>query len=571
MNKRLTQADIDGRLLQGNFKRSTEVATLSDPIADTPMVVTLDQLRPYELNPRLTRNPEYDSIKDSMRVRGLDHPPPITRRPGETHYIIRNGGNTRLAILNELWQETHDERFFRIPCLFRPWAGEISALSGHLAENDLHGRLAFIERALGLAKLKELFEQEDGATLSQRELARRLKAAGYPVSQPHISRMFDALEFLLPAIPQVLYAGLGKPKIEKLIGLRKGAEQAWSKYAADQQSFAELWFEVLADFDALPDEFQVDRVQDELLGRMSQALNQSYKILALDLADAENGSRTIDLPPLNLPSQPLETRGITGPATPRPVIPAPQPREEQEPLQPVQLPFSNDTNEPLPSATRLPPAETQAPSPLTLREEERQDRIAGHIVAPVSTTPRVRQIKEQIAREQFGETLPNFEECAVMAIPVQAGGLAQVSDVWYIEKQIDTPEQLRHQIANLAIELAQYAGNRDGIAKTEDGLGFAIRSGHLNAGSPRAAAINLLLTAILRAQDKVDLEDQQLLPGALFGQILMGVYDIPIHDREIEDIGLERLPDVLLIKLFRLIRLARRLVDLTLADHLEQG
>ncbi|MBG6601306.1 hypothetical protein I5I64_28130, partial [Pseudomonas aeruginosa] len=38
-------------------------SALSDPIADTPMVVTLDQLRPYDHDPRKRRNPAYEDIK----------------------------------------------------------------------------------------------------------------------------------------------------------------------------------------------------------------------------------------------------------------------------------------------------------------------------------------------------------------------------------------------------------------------------------------------------------------------------------------------------------------------------
>ena len=72
--------------------------------------VALNQLRAFDLNPRLTKNPEYDEIKESIRNRGLDYPPQITQRPGESFYIIANGGNTRLAILNELWLETHDKK-----------------------------------------------------------------------------------------------------------------------------------------------------------------------------------------------------------------------------------------------------------------------------------------------------------------------------------------------------------------------------------------------------------------------------------------------------------------------------
>ncbi len=183
----LTPDDMAVRLLTDGFKRAgSDAAVLNDPVADTPMVVTLDQLHPYELNPRVTRNPLYDDIKASIRERGLDAPPAVTRRPGEPHYIIRNGGNTRLAILRELWTETKDERYFRIACLFRPWSarGEIVALTGHLAENELHGGLSFIERALGVEKARELYEAESSQVLTQTELSRRLSADGYPVAQP---------------------------------------------------------------------------------------------------------------------------------------------------------------------------------------------------------------------------------------------------------------------------------------------------------------------------------------------------------------------------------------------------
>ena len=187
------------------------------------MAVTPDQVRPYDHDPRKKRNPAYEEIKASIRERGLDAAPAITRRPGEDHYIIRNGGNTRLAILRELWSETRDERFFRISCLFRPWParGEIVALTGHLAENELRGGLTFIERALGVEKAREFYEAESGATLSQSELARRLGADGYPVQQSHISRMADAVRYLLPAIPTVLYGGLGRHQVERLSVMRK--------------------------------------------------------------------------------------------------------------------------------------------------------------------------------------------------------------------------------------------------------------------------------------------------------------------------------------------------------------
>jgi ParB family protein of integrating conjugative element (PFGI_1 class) len=536
--KKPSLEEIADKLQQGPFRQGLEIDRLADPISDTPMVITLEQLRPYEHNPRLIRNPLYDDIKASIRERGLDQPPPITRRPGEVHFIIRNGGNTRLAILGELWQETRDEQFFRIHCLFKPWINETSALLGHLAESDLHGSLTFIERALAVAKLNTMFEQE-GRSPSQRELASRLRAQGYPVSQPHLSKMFETLEHLLPGMPQVLYGGLGKPSIERLLSLRRCAEHAWQKHQGQIAEFVELWRDTLADFDALPDEFDPERVQDELLERMSRALDQSQRTLALDLADMQSHGL---LPPFKKA------------AIPPPVLPA----GPEIGASSTQATRSSPTHENLPVEQNPPDTE--------IDEAERQRRIQDHVISPVLTTPRVQHIREQIAREAFDEVLPNFEECAVTAIPVQVGGLHPVSDIWYIERQLDSPACLRAAIANLAREMAVYAGKPDSVMEQDNGLGFAVRMALIDLDTPRATGIHLLLTALLRAQDEVDWQDRRQLPSALFGQLLLGVYQLPLADRPALDVGLERLPDGLLIKLFRLIRLARRLIDLTSAE-----
>jgi len=256
----VTPQTLTDKLLATGFERnSPSVSALTDPIVDTPMVVTLDQLRPYDHDPRVKRNSAYEEIKASIRERGLDAAPAITRRPGETHYIIRNGGNTRLAILRELWSETKDEQFFRISCLFRPWPerGEIITLTGHLAENELRGNLTFIERALGVERARELYEQETGKPLSQSELARRLNADGYPIQQSHISRMSDAVRYLLPAIPTVLYAGLGRHQVERLAVMRSMGKLVWERHARDRAltvDFDGFFQDVLAQFDVQGEE-----------------------------------------------------------------------------------------------------------------------------------------------------------------------------------------------------------------------------------------------------------------------------------------------------------------------------
>jgi len=380
----LTPQDMAAKLLATGFERSgPSAATLSDPIADTPMVVTLDQLRPYDHDPRVTRNPAYAEIKASIRERGLDAPPAITRRPGEAHYIIRNGGNTRLAILRELWSETKEERFFRIACLFRPWParGEIVALTGHLAENELRGGLTFIERALGIEKAREFYEQESGQALSQSELARRLTADGYPVPQSHISRMNDAVRYLLPAIPTLLYGGLGRHQVDRLAVLRKACERTWERRALGRPltvDFASLFQDVLSQFDTQPEGFSPQRVQDELVGQMAELLEADYDTLALEVDDSESRQRVLTSEP-----------AAPNPATPvAPAAPAITPQ-----LSPA-APTPRDTS---PVA---PPAETPSAPPAAApnaRDGQRDERLQGHIVTPAPTTERLQSIQRMVA------------------------------------------------------------------------------------------------------------------------------------------------------------------------------
>lgn len=62
----ITPQNMAEKLLAAGFQRTEPSATaLSDPIADTPMVVTLDQLRPYDHGPRKKRKPAYEEIKAS--------------------------------------------------------------------------------------------------------------------------------------------------------------------------------------------------------------------------------------------------------------------------------------------------------------------------------------------------------------------------------------------------------------------------------------------------------------------------------------------------------------------------
>ena len=535
----MTSQDMAGRLLAAGFERSGPSATvLTDPIADTPMVVTLDQLRPYDHDPRMKRNPAYEEIKASIRERGLDAAPAITRRPGDGHYIIRNGGNTRLAILRELWTETKDERFFRISCLFRPWParGEIVALTGHLAENELRGGLTFIERALGIEKARQFYEEESGGPLSQSELARRLTADGYPVQQSHISRMADAVRYLLPAIPTVLYGGLGRHQVERLSVMRRACERTWEHYAKGRSlplDFYNFFQEVLSQFDVKADEFAPQRVQDELIGQMSDLLGVNYDVLALDLNESESRHRALfsDPTPPSTPSALPEPGAIARPPVgPAPTTDTPSPKTTRSTSAPLTL--QNDTSA----------GKTAAGNPSAAPGE----LVLDHIVSPAPTTERLQSIQRMIA-DQLGDALPpDFSANVLESIPVQAGGLYPISDIWYIDPGLDAPDRLRVHIAQFAREIAGEAALDELIEERADGIGFACRT---QLPCPPGHAV-LTLLGSLAGQRPADADRNEQL-----------VNDLPTLLHGQDDVT-RRLSDTALVKLFRLLRLARRLLDL---------
>jgi ParB family protein of integrating conjugative element (PFGI_1 class) len=532
-----------------------DLTSASDPIADTPMMVTLTQLSPYSLNPRIMRNPRYDDIKASIQQRGLDAPPVITRRPGDPHFTIRNGGNTRLSILKELWADTRDERYFRIPCLFRPWCarGEIVALTGHLAENELHGGLTFIERALGVEKARALYEQESGDFLSQTELAQRLTADGYPVTQPHISRMQDAVQHLLPAIPTLLYAGLGKPQIERLIALRKAANRSWDRHATDRQfgsDFDGFFEEILSSFDGTGlAKFTVQLVQDELVHQLSAMTGMDREALALDLLNVDARQAVRDATPPEKTSDGGAAAALAS---------APTPNQ----LKPEAAAVESRTS-PIPPPTAAPATATiKAPPPTAAQLDE---RIQAHIVSPVETTERLEDIRRQIA-DATGERLEDFRDNAVRAIPVQAGGLYPISDVWYIEPALDAPFALRRHIAQLVLEIADEAKLAHRIEEVDDGVGFRCDSSsssrHELPLSSFEQSVLELLDALSGDYASAGRNSIASRPPALrLGPLLLGTARshqsaVPVQ---------QRLSDQAIVKLFRLIRLTRRLVDLNSA------
>lgn len=293
-------------LQRGRSPASGAVAAL--PVSEIPMVLMLDQLRPNPDNPRTTRNPKYDDIKASIQARGLDSVPKVTKNPDSADdvYIFSDGGNTRYTILMELWEETQDERFRRIQCIFKPWPGRLKCVIGHLAENDVRGDLLFIEKAMGIAKAKSIYEEQIGKKISQRELELFLRTEGYPITQSNISRMEYTLENLYPYMPTLLNSGMGKGQVIQLISLRTAAQKAWNDFSTSvpvNNDFDTVFGTVCRTVDD-PDHYTQETFKDELIAALLLAMPSpeiTYDRWLIELDPKELNRRKLFGEPAPLP------------------------------------------------------------------------------------------------------------------------------------------------------------------------------------------------------------------------------------------------------------------------------
>ncbi|MBK7458290.1 MAG: DUF2857 family protein [Betaproteobacteria bacterium] len=158
--------------------------------------LTVDDIRPYENNPRRSANVKFDDIKESIRTGGLRSPLTVTQRPGESHFIVEAGGNTRLLALQQLWSETRDPRFRQLVVLFRPWKSESHVLTAHLIENEQRGEMSFWDKATGIVALKHRLETEQGRLLTLRPLEDALHALGLAVNTATLGLYLFATERL---------------------------------------------------------------------------------------------------------------------------------------------------------------------------------------------------------------------------------------------------------------------------------------------------------------------------------------------------------------------------------------
>ena len=280
VKKRPSSEEVKQLLLEGNFGLSTDEALpLTDPISTTQMVLKIEDIKPYDKNPRREQNPAYEEIKASIRSKKkLNNNFNVTRRPGDDFFMVESGGNTRLKILKELYKETADEAFNTVHCMFVPWQSESIILTAHLIENEMRGDMMLIDKAYAVQELKRELESEQGGTLSDKKFTQLAAAMGYKISRTHLIRFNYALE-LDQMIPLVLRTGIGGHKIDHI----KKAEKAYRQYCEDKtEQFDAIFMDVMSESNT-EGFWDFDQIRLELDDRLSELTGIRYNLLRLEV------------------------------------------------------------------------------------------------------------------------------------------------------------------------------------------------------------------------------------------------------------------------------------------------
>lgn len=196
--KKLTGALVNSSLLVANPSQTgMDLGNNSLTMPGMFLNIAVDDIDFFDKNPRRQHDKElYGQIKESIRASGVQHPVHITRRPNESRYILAQGGNTRLKIVKELYQETGDARFASIPCIYTEYTNDEDIQIAHLIENEQRADMVFWDKACAYADVRDMLQAKSAEKLGLRKLVDAFAEHGLSVSFSKLSLFFFAAENL---------------------------------------------------------------------------------------------------------------------------------------------------------------------------------------------------------------------------------------------------------------------------------------------------------------------------------------------------------------------------------------
>ena len=341
-----------------NFNKNDAGGALEQEEYARIIDLDINVIETSHMNPRQTRGEHYESTKESIRNIGLLQMLTVTKVPGQNHFSLYNGGNTRLAILKELYQEYlaagEDDKAEAIrmqQCRYVPYTDDIDVLVRHMAENEERSNMTFIDKARAVFQVRELYLNKYGVeTVSSRDLVEFIHSLGWTrVNQPIMTDLNFAFEQLQTSIPLAMEAGMGKLKIQQI---RKwwGYVETYLQWLIDNDKVSrradgteqpytiaqarQLYFGTLAERDSDEMPIDIDEFLEDFRCRWALELQQynpttnSVRILGELEMIAEHGHVLEEVPMAELRQRLEETATV-------PISRWPEPRKPRTPRDPA--------------------------------------------------------------------------------------------------------------------------------------------------------------------------------------------------------------------------------------------
>lgn len=273
----LSPEDLSAKMNQPGPANAAAGMKPGDDFDGSVMRLRCTDIKPYDHNPRTSTNAKYAEIKAGILERGglPTGSLSVTKRPGSSQYMLYMGGNTRLAILKELWEETGDTRFEYVDVSYKAWKSESDTLAAHLIENEARADTLFWEKATGIIDLRQQLQEETGKVITSRNLEEHTKSLGLQVRQSLIITYDFAVEYLSPLALWLTHDNVRIIKaryaqLEKLATALHDLGRFRSEYS---NAFTEVQTRTAASLAALQaDQREEDAVQVALRGEPLDAL-----------------------------------------------------------------------------------------------------------------------------------------------------------------------------------------------------------------------------------------------------------------------------------------------------------
>ncbi|MDF1746476.1 MAG: hypothetical protein P1V19_22455 [Gimesia sp.] len=154
----------------------------------------------FHLNQRRSRNPKYSEILESARNKGIQDSLHVVYHPVQKKWVLSQGGQTRLLICRELYEETGQENFLYPPTVKQKYTSDLDLCISHLVDNHLRGDNTFLETANAVVNIRKLIAESNGTEPTQEELTEEMSRRGMPIRRQSVTAMLYLSEDIAPKI-----------------------------------------------------------------------------------------------------------------------------------------------------------------------------------------------------------------------------------------------------------------------------------------------------------------------------------------------------------------------------------